>query len=106
VSATTSEGATLCEVNCGACITSNLCQPGLVTLWATITAHAQANGKLQIHFMDVGQGAGAVLISPQGEIVLLDDGVVGNATNPRRISEGLVPRRSTTTSRSDYKPIS
>ena len=28
------------------------------------SAFGQANGKLQIHFMDVGQGDGAVLISP------------------------------------------
>jgi beta-lactamase superfamily II metal-dependent hydrolase len=37
-------------------------------------AHGQANGKLQIHHMDVGQGDGAVLISPKGEVVLLDAG--------------------------------
>jgi beta-lactamase superfamily II metal-dependent hydrolase len=36
---------------------------------------AQENGNLQIHFMSVGQGDGAVLISPRGEIVLFDDGV-------------------------------
>jgi competence protein ComEC len=40
----------------------------------TIPAYAQANGKLQIHYMDVGQGDGAVLISPQGEILLFDNG--------------------------------
>jgi beta-lactamase superfamily II metal-dependent hydrolase len=37
-------------------------------------AYCQVNGKLQIHHMDVGQGDGAVLISPGGEIVLLDAG--------------------------------
>jgi beta-lactamase superfamily II metal-dependent hydrolase len=37
-------------------------------------ALAQANGHLQIHFMDVGQGDGAVLISPSGQIVLFDAG--------------------------------
>lgn len=37
-------------------------------------ALAQANGHLQIHFMDVGQGDGAVLISPGGEVVLFDVG--------------------------------
>ena len=37
-------------------------------------ALGQANGHLQIHFMDVGQGDGAVLISPRGEIVLFDVG--------------------------------
>jgi competence protein ComEC len=35
----------------------------------------QANGKLQIHFMDVGQGDGTILISPEGETVLFDNGV-------------------------------
>lgn len=35
---------------------------------------AQQNGKLQLHFMDVGQGDGAVLISPQGQVVLFDAG--------------------------------
>jgi beta-lactamase superfamily II metal-dependent hydrolase len=37
-------------------------------------ACAQANGKLQIHHMDVGQGDGAVLISPSGEVVVFDAG--------------------------------
>jgi beta-lactamase superfamily II metal-dependent hydrolase len=37
-------------------------------------ANAQANGKLQIHHMDVGQGDGAVLISPGGQIVVFDIG--------------------------------
>ena len=43
---------------------------------------AQANGKLQIHFMDVGQGDGALLISPQGETALFDNGVLGNCGKP------------------------
>jgi len=37
-------------------------------------ANGQANGKLQIHHMDVGQGDGAVLISPGGQVVLFDAG--------------------------------
>jgi beta-lactamase superfamily II metal-dependent hydrolase len=32
------------------------------------------NGKLQIHHIDVGQGDGAVLISPNGQVVLFDMG--------------------------------
>jgi beta-lactamase superfamily II metal-dependent hydrolase len=44
-----------------------------VSLLAGI-ATAQANGKLQIHHIDVGQGDGAVLISPKGEVVLFDAG--------------------------------
>ncbi len=43
---------------------------------------AQADGNLQIHFMDVGQGDGAVLISPGGEVVLFDDGRSGNCDKP------------------------
>ena len=38
------------------------------------TANGQANGKLQIHHMDVGQGDGAILISPGGQVVLFDVG--------------------------------
>jgi beta-lactamase superfamily II metal-dependent hydrolase len=38
------------------------------------TATAQANGKLQIHHIDVGQGDGAVLISPGGQVVMFDAG--------------------------------
>jgi beta-lactamase superfamily II metal-dependent hydrolase len=42
----------------------------------------QANGKLQIHFMDVGQGDGAVLVSPGGEVVLFDNGLRNNCDKP------------------------
>lgn len=44
-------------------------------LLIALPALAQENGKLQIHFMNVGQGDGAVLISPGGEVVLFDNGV-------------------------------
>ena len=37
-------------------------------------AFAQANGKLQIHHIDIGQGDGAVLISPGGQVVIFDAG--------------------------------
>jgi hypothetical protein len=37
-------------------------------------AFAQANGKLQIFHVDVGQGDGALLISPQGQMAFFDDG--------------------------------
>lgn len=43
-------------------------------LLATAGLFAQRNGKLQLHFMDVGQGDGALLISPNGETVLFDNG--------------------------------
>src|SRR4029077_20709649 len=39
-------------------------------------------GKLQIHYMDVGQGDGAVTISPLGEVVLFDDGVLNQCAKP------------------------
>jgi beta-lactamase superfamily II metal-dependent hydrolase len=46
----------------------------MMWIWAAAAA-AQGNGNLQIHFMNVGQGDGALLISPHGEKVLFDDGV-------------------------------
>src|SRR5882672_10618954 len=52
---------------------------GLLALQAL--PHAQP-GRLQIHFMDVGQGDGAILIAPDGETVLFDNGVWGNCTKP------------------------
>ncbi len=45
-------------------------------------AQAQSNGKLQLHFMDVGQGDGALLISPRGETVLFDDGTSTDCDKP------------------------
>src|SRR3954469_3976874 len=54
----------------------------LLAVVCPISSFAQANGKLQIHYMDVGQGDGAVLISPFGEVVLFDDGVVNQCTKP------------------------
>jgi hypothetical protein len=45
-------------------------------------ALGQANGNLQLHFMNVGQGDGAVLISPGGQIVLFDSGVRNNCDLP------------------------
>jgi beta-lactamase superfamily II metal-dependent hydrolase len=52
---------------------------GIVSVFLSVLASAgiaygQANGKLQIHHIDVGQGDGAVLISPGGQIVLFDAG--------------------------------
>ncbi|HYC51614.1 MAG TPA: MBL fold metallo-hydrolase [Gemmatimonadaceae bacterium] len=45
-------------------------------------AKAQANGRLQIHFMNVGQGDGALLITPRGTTVLFDNGVRNNCDAP------------------------
>ncbi|MCA1568139.1 MAG: hypothetical protein LC803_21340 [Acidobacteria bacterium] len=47
----------------------------LFSLCCALPVFAQGNGNLQIHFMNVGQGDGAVLISPRGEVVLFDNGV-------------------------------
>lgn len=56
---------------------------------ATTTAETQPlvagsamNGKLQIHFINVGQGDGALLISPQGQTVLFDNGKNGRCNRP------------------------
>jgi beta-lactamase superfamily II metal-dependent hydrolase len=46
----------------------------LSLLLATAGMWAQGNGRLQIHFIDVGQGDGAILISPGGEVVAFDIG--------------------------------
>lgn len=46
----------------------------LVLFLAAVNIWAQANGKLQIHFIDVGQGDGAILISPGGQVVAFDIG--------------------------------
>ena len=54
----------------------------LLFILTPVLAFAQANGKLQIHFMDVGQGDGALLISPQGETVLFDNGALGVCDRP------------------------
>jgi beta-lactamase superfamily II metal-dependent hydrolase len=40
-------------------------------------AVAPGNGRLQIIQLDVGQGDGAVVISPQGQVVLIDEGTTG-----------------------------
>lgn len=48
----------------------------------TTSLFAQANGKLQLHFIDVGQGDGALLISPNGETVLFDNGDFKECSKP------------------------
>lgn len=53
-------------------------------------AHAIAgNGKLQIHHIDVGQGDGALLISPNGQTALFDDGNYLNCTNIKAYLQAL-----------------
>ena len=53
------------------------------------SAYGQGNGKLQIHYIDVGQGDGAILISPNGETVLFDNGVLNNCDKPLAYLRGL-----------------
>ncbi len=50
---------------------------------------AQSNGKLQIHYMDVNQGDGAVLISPKGQIVMFDSGALVDCTKPLAYLESI-----------------
>jgi beta-lactamase superfamily II metal-dependent hydrolase len=52
-------------------------------------ALAQADGKLQIHHIDVGQGDGMLLISPNGQTALFDDGVYTNCTNIKAYLQAL-----------------
>src|SRR5439155_24294771 len=40
-------------------------------------SQSAGDGTLQLHFMDVGQGDGAILIAPDGETILFDDGARG-----------------------------
>ena len=47
-----------------------------------LDAYGQGNGKLQLHFMDVNQGDGAIRISPEGQTVLFDNGVQNECDKP------------------------
>ena len=47
------------------------------------------NGKLQLHFIDVGQGDGMLLISPNGQTALFDDGNYLSCTNIKNYLQGL-----------------
>jgi beta-lactamase superfamily II metal-dependent hydrolase len=52
----------------------------LVILYSTCASAQTGNGKLQIHHIDVGQGDGALIVSPQGQTVLVDDGTYTNCS--------------------------
>ena len=43
-------------------------------LWSSAPASADSHSKLALHFLDVGQGDGAVLRTPEGRWVLIDAG--------------------------------
>jgi beta-lactamase superfamily II metal-dependent hydrolase len=49
---------------------------------AAALAAVTPNGRLQIIHMDVGQGDGTVLITPLGQVVLIDEGVYNNTASP------------------------
>ncbi len=53
---------------------------GLALVLATPAAAVTATGRLQIIQLDVGQGDGAVIISPLGEVAMVDNGVYTNPT--------------------------
>jgi len=54
-----------------ACLLLSLC------LAATASATAPGTGRLRIIHLDVGQGDGAVLITPNGQVAMFDDGTGG-----------------------------
>src|SRR5262245_17890388 len=60
-----------------------------IALLVPAVALAQANGKLQIHHMKIGQGDGMILISPLGQTALFDDGVYTNCTYIKSYLQGL-----------------
>ncbi len=50
------------------------------TTAAVAFATAPGNGRLQIIHLDVGQGDGAILITPNGQVAMFDDGTGGKGT--------------------------
>jgi beta-lactamase superfamily II metal-dependent hydrolase len=60
-----------------------------IALLVPALALAQANGKLQLHHMMVGQGDGILLISPLGQTALFDDGVYTDCTYIKSYLQGL-----------------
>ncbi len=48
-------------------------------LTATLQLWAQTNGNLQLHYISVGQGDGALMITPKGKTVLFDSGLRGGS---------------------------
>ncbi|MBI5170071.1 MAG: T9SS type A sorting domain-containing protein [Candidatus Eisenbacteria bacterium] len=61
----------------------------LLTAFSATAALAAGNGKLQIHHMKIGQGDGTLLISPNGQTALFDDGVYTNCTYIKSYLQGL-----------------
>lgn len=47
------------------------------------------NGRLQIHHIDVGQGDGLLIISPEGQTAMVDDGVYTDCTKVKAYLQSL-----------------
>ncbi len=60
-----------------------------LALLLAVPAWAAGNGKLQIHHLKIGQGDGALLISPNGQTALFDDGVYTDCTYIKSYLQGL-----------------
>lgn len=58
-------------------------------LTVPVVAFAQANGKLQLHHVNVGQGDGILLVSPLGQTALFDDGNYLGCTGIKTYLQGL-----------------
>ncbi len=60
--------------------------------FATFAAPASAavtpNGRLQIYHLDVGQGDGALIVTPLGQVVMIDNGV--SPSHPTAIGKSVV----------------
>ncbi len=65
-----------------------LAPAALVLLLAPALALAAANGKLQIHHIDVGQGDAILLVSPLGETALFDDGAYTDCSGIKTYLQG------------------
>src|SRR5262249_41132127 len=61
----------------------------LALLVPGVAAAISGNGKLQIHHIDVGQGDGALLISPNGQTALFDDGTYTDCSVIKTSLQGL-----------------
>ena len=60
-----------------------------LTLLAPFALAVVGNGKLQIHHVDVGQGDGALIISPLGQVALVDDGTYTDCSKFVNYVKGL-----------------
>jgi beta-lactamase superfamily II metal-dependent hydrolase len=62
-----------------------------LTLASVLPAAAAVtpNGRLQIYHLDVGQGDGALLITPLGQVVMIDNGYGGTPAMGRTVTQQL-----------------